>query len=377
MHRPTDLHAIIDQIHVSALQYLMTGHVADFRRIFGPLLDDGVLESDTCRVYIARGPAAERDQVLAACREAVHGTALVTRCPIYDSDVIVVAPLPARAITNGWDLTGLRLRTVTDPRPSWHLGGSGISTLTHTAQAYGDASNALLSARYLTERAALHSSDIRLVHILGGRAQAWAANLLEPLHHQAENRRDLLTDTASLALAFNHSAVATLLRTSRGVVTNRMKRIGGILGLRLTEFQDRAILDLALAVDARADCGPPSEFVALADLLSTPDVRTWAASLLGRLDTDNRPLRRTVIAWLTHNGHVTAAAEALTLRDATVRTHLKAAEALLHRRLLGSLPESEPEMADRGVVGSGEVFLAAAVLGEVPVPEWPTPGFRM
>jgi hypothetical protein len=164
-----------------------------------------------------------------------------------------------------------------------------------------------------------------------------------------------------------------MLFTGRNVVAERMRRIGSLLGLDLDRFPDRAILNLALEVNATADCGTtasPQSAPPLADLLSTHAVRNWADSLLRRLDADARPLRRTVTAWLNHDGHVADTAAALGLRPAAVREHLRAAEALLHRRLLGSRPNAADE-DDLGVVGSGGVYLAAAVLGDVEVREWP------
>jgi hypothetical protein len=367
-----DPHTLIDQIRVAGLQLLMTGHADDFRRIIGSLFEPGTFDTDTCRVYIAHGPASDRSHVLAACQDAVGARAFVTRCLAYEGDVIVIAPLTGHAAASGtgWDLAGMRLRHVLDALPDWYLGGSGISSLDHTAQAYADASNALLSARYAAGRAALYSSDICLPAVLDERAGGWAASIIGPLLRQP--RAGQLVETVRLGLVFNHSATAKLLFTGRNVVADRMRRVGSLLSLDLDRFPDRAVLNLALEVNA-TDCGTtasPENAPPLADLLSTRAVRNWADSLFRRLDADARPLRRTVRTWLNHDGHVAETAAALGLRPAAVREHLRAAEALLHRRLLGSRPSAADE-ADLGVVGSGGVYLAAAVLGDVEVSEWP------
>ncbi|MEU4296323.1 hypothetical protein [Kitasatospora aureofaciens] len=369
-----DPHTLIDQIRVAGLQFLMTGHTDDFRRIIGPLFEPGTFDTDTCRVYIAHGPAPDRSRVLAACQDAVGTRAFVTRCLAYEGDVIVITPLntPAGSPATGWDLTGMRLRHLLEPLPDWHLGGSGISSLDHVAQAYRDASNALLSARYTAERAALYSSDIRLASVVGPGAASWAATFLAPLLAQPAGRAEQLVDTVRLGLVFNHSAAAKMIPTGRNVVAKRMRYVGTLLGLNLNRFPDRAALDLALEINATADCNatPSSGTPTLADLLYTPEVHNWAESLLGRLDADTRPLRRTVTTWLTRDGHVVGTAKALGLRPAAIREHLRAAEALLHRRLLGSLP-SEADESDLGVVGSGGVYLAAAALGDVEIDTWP------
>jgi hypothetical protein len=369
-----DPHTLIDQIRIAGLQLLMTGHADDFRRIISPLFEPGTFDTDTCRVYIAHGPSPDRSRVLAACQDAVGKRAFVTRCLAYEGDVIVIAPLntPPGSPATGWDRTGTRLRDLLDSLPAWHLGGSGISNLNQVAQAYRDASNALLSARYIDARAALYSSDIRLACVLGDRAVNWAANFLAPLLQQPTGRTEQLVDTVRLGLVFNHSAAAKMIPTGRNVVAKRMQYVGDLLGLNLDRFPDRAALDLALEVNATSDCGssPAGPTPTLAELLTTSEVRNWADSLLGRLDSDSRPLRRTVTAWLSHDGHVAEAANALGLRPAAVRDHLRAAESLLRRRLLGSLP-SEADESDLGVVGSGGVYLAAAALGEVEVGEWP------
>ncbi|MFJ9771263.1 hypothetical protein ACIRVF_08460 [Kitasatospora sp. NPDC101157] len=366
-----DPHTANDRLRAATLQLAMTGHASDFRRVAELLLKPGALNTDTYRVYIAHGPAPQRDHLLDRCQEAVGSDAFVARCLAYDTDIVIIAPLPPLDVTVGWDSTGTRLRHLINPHHDWHLGGSGITDLNHISQAYADASNALLGARYTTDRAALYSSDLRLASVVDDRAPAWAAALLAPLLNQPAARAEQLRKTIRFALVFNHTVAANLLLTSRNVVARRMRHVSKLLSLDLNRMRDRAILDLAIEVCMLADCGivPTGDVPTLPDLLSTTEVHSWATSLLGRLDADSRPLRRSLLAWLTHDGHVDAAAGALGLRPAAVRQHLRAAETLLHRRLLGSQPHDREEAM--GVVGSGGVYLAAVAVGEIEVGKWP------
>lgn len=79
----------------------------------------------------------------------------------------------------------------------------------------------------------------------------------------------------------------------------------------------------------------PMAGTSLARLLDCPRIRTWAETLLAPLGADRRDLRRTLWAWLDHDGRVKAVAADLNLSEVTVRNHLRTVEDLTGRCLTG------------------------------------------
>ncbi|WP_167376816.1 helix-turn-helix domain-containing protein, partial [Streptomyces niveiscabiei] len=94
-------------------------------------------------------------------------------------------------------------------------------------------------------------------------------------------------------------------------------------------------------------------------LLTAPALRTWAHTLLARLDADPRDLRGTLRAWIAAQGNAERAADALGIHPQTVRDHVRSAEPVLERQLL----------APGGDLY--EVVLAHLVTGDVPGPANP------
>ena len=373
----TDVHTLVDNLSTMALKVLITGHVDLFMQAVGPALGPDAANAHACRIYVVDGPPGSREAITAACHQAVGSQALVTPCTIRPNYTIVVALLNGEAaVSNGaWDHIGTHLKNVIADRPDSHLGGSGIVSLNDAHQACYDAETALRIARRSPARAALHTADIRLAAILDSRADQWAADLLHPILQLPDGKRELLMETARVALAHTQAEAARLLNTSRPRVTDRLRQVDAMLDLDLTLPRDRAVLGLALEVHARPSVDVPLLQVGLSTILATEPVHAWAGAFLAQLEADGRPLRRTLITWFRSSCHIADTAAALGLKPAAIRDHLRAAQTLLSRHLIGSTPDSSAPVNMGGPHG---VFMALAITGDVAVTAWPIPaGWRL
>ncbi|MGW2368357.1 helix-turn-helix domain-containing protein [Streptomyces sp. NPDC001667] len=324
----------VSSLRLAVLQLLMGGDVALAQRTAAPL-HPGLLDAESADVHILEAPEGRRDCLARECEAAVDGRALLVRCPAYEQHLIVVVPLPedAAARDERTDGVGPALRRIVAARDGVFLGGSGRHPLARTAEAYGEASRALAVARLRPDRMAAHTAQTRLTEILDLAATArWAAEALRPLDSLPYPSKGPLLATVGLGLEFTAVNAARILGVSRNTVRARMDRVGGLLDLDLSDVRARAVLHLALHAHGH---GPalPGGVVSLAGLLDTEGVRGWAAELLGRLDADDRGLRRTLRVWIAENTGVERAAGRLGLHPQTVREHVRSAEQLLRRQL--------------------------------------------
>ncbi|WP_195911123.1 helix-turn-helix domain-containing protein [Streptomyces kaniharaensis] len=361
------LEASAATVRASALQFLMLGQVDAFRRVITGHLNLDAFDAGASRVYILKGPAGERDRIATTCHAAIGTIALVTRCPADDEDTIVVASEEYRAAVE------TALVTVVEAAAARYLGGSGPSTLADTASAYQDAASGILHAQVTPGRIALSITETRLAHVLDHRADAWATGVLEPLLRLRRGRRDELMSGVLNGLAFGADGAGKLLGRHRNTIGRHMSTVGELLHLDLNGYPDRAVVSLALDVEAvgtnTQDPEPGPVHLTSPDgtgLLDTPAVRGWAEALMRRMERSKRPLRRTLIAWLEHDGNATGAAKDLCLRDATVREHIRIAERLLARRLVHG---HDPKPCETS--GAHDVYLALVVLGDITMAQWP------
>ncbi|MEU2923979.1 helix-turn-helix domain-containing protein [Streptomyces sp. NPDC007251] len=342
-------------LRLAILQLLMVEDTVSARRVAAGLWP-GLLEEDTARVYVLEGAAAERDGLAEACVDATGGRALVVRCPAVDEHVIVVGPSAE---------VGRRLQDIVAEWPGTYLGGSPRQRLALTSTAYGQAVTALAVARFRPERSAVYAARTRPAQLMDPAGlRAWAAAVLRPLDTLPHHVRAELLATARLGLEFTAVNAAKVLGVSRNTVRARMDRVAALLGADLSRLAVRAVAHAALNTEAlHGPYGPsfaaserPAR-IRLTELLGTSALRSWAEGLLGRLDEDGRDLRRTLRAWTGADAHAERAAEALGVHAQTVREHVRAAEAVLERRLTA------------GGTDLYEVVLAHLVAGELPLPD--------
>ncbi|HEY8984478.1 MAG TPA: helix-turn-helix domain-containing protein [Streptomyces sp.] len=332
-------------LRLAILQLLMVEDTVAARRVAAGLWP-GLLDVETARVYIAESTVEDRDRLAEDCLAATRDAALVVRCPAMDPQVIVVVP-DERA--------GERLRALPARRPGTYLGGSGPHELARTATAYGQAASALAVARFQPDRTAVYTERANPRRLMDPHhLKAWALDLLSPLDRLPHHVRAELVATTRLGLEFTAVRAARILGVSRNTVRARMERIEALIGTDLSDLPARAALHLALAHrDSPATPGPPAT---LGDLLTAPALRTWAHSLLARLDADPRDLRGTLRAWIAAQGNAERAACALGIHPQTVRDHVRSAEPVLERQLLA--PGADLY----------EVVLAHLATGDVTIP---------
>ena len=326
---------VLAAARLAILQLLMGGELPLARRT-AAAVDPGLLDADLGRVLILRGRPEDRDAVVRECYRAIGNGALVVRCPVYDTNVNIVVPVPARAgVPDRWDAISADLIGIVAARTDRYLGGSHTAPLSATAQSYRDASRALAVARQLDERVALHGTETAVAQLLDHRARGWAEALLAPVLALERTEREQILDTLPLVLEFGVTGAARLIDRHRNTVSALRKRAAHLLELDLGDVMDRSRLDLALQLLARTPPGPGGVgSVQLSDLLATPPVRAWAQRWLEGMDGDGRDLRRTLLCWVEENTRVDRAATRLRLYPDTVREHLKTADRLLHRDLM-------------------------------------------
>ena len=110
-------------------------------------------------------------------------------------------------------------------------------------------------------------------------------------------------------------------------------------------------------------------------MVSAPEVRVWAESLLEPLKSDRRDLPRTLRAWLENDTQVERTAAALNLSPVTVRGHLRAAAPLIHRDLVADGDGQEVLEEGEQVLG-GVRALAFALHVSTGRPACRAPGSR-
>ncbi|MFF2619694.1 helix-turn-helix domain-containing protein [Kitasatospora sp. NPDC058046] len=349
-----------ESVRQAILQLLMTGNVTEAQRTARCLMPE-ILDADECRVFVLKSRRTEHASVIQDCLEAVGSTTIVSACPAFSDQVVVVAPGPGIECEAMDSLTA-----VVRAAPHRYLGASTTRQLIDTAQAYGDASRALAVARRTPTRIHQYTADVQLAHILDERADTWARARLAPLLNLSESRREHLLATLRLGLDFTPAAAARILGTHRNTVARRLNTAAGLLKADLQDVTQRAVLGLALELRTRADRAPAvHEPTGIAQLLDTDEVRCWALDFLEPLNRGRRHLIETLTAWIGANTHIEATAAALDLNPATVRSHLRHAENLIQRRLV-TRPSADAD-GDPDLPGAHDVVLALAVLPETSV----------
>ncbi|WP_399881344.1 helix-turn-helix domain-containing protein [Streptomyces sp. BBFR51] len=319
-------------LRLAILQLLMVEDTVSARRVAAGLWP-GLLDTDTACVYVVEGSPAERDRLAEECLSVTGERALVVRCPAMDGHVIVLAPR---------DTAGQELRSLVGARSGVFVGGSARQALARTAAAYGQAVSALAVARFRPEKAALYAERTRPERLMDPAAlHDWTAHVLSPLDTLSHHTRAELLATTRLGLEFTAVNTAKVLGVSRNTVRARMDRVEGLLRTDFADLTVRAAVHLALnaqigLAELPAGAGPRPGAARLTDLLSGPALRTWAVSLLGRLDPDGRDLRRTLRTWIAVGGNAERAAQRLGMHAQTVREHVRSAEPVLERQLLAA-----------------------------------------
>ncbi|KWX02163.1 regulatory protein [Carbonactinospora thermoautotrophica] len=315
------------------LQLLMNGAVGPAQRVaknLPPGLPEGAI-----RVYVVQCPPGGRERAATLCERVIlraREHAWLVRCPAYPNHLIVFTAA-------GGTLDATLPEAITHV-PGCYVGGSDVTELNRTADAYRQAFDALQTARRVPERWALNQNPVRLAALLeAGPARAWAAAVLQPLLARADHSH--LVETLRLWLDFR-SRAARILGVHHGTVRDRVQRVERILGRDLQTTAARAELWLALQVLAHSPAvlatpgepagrtRPPS----LEALLGNEITRRWAARLLEPLLGDRSKLE-TLRVWLDHNGQDRRAAETLGVHSNTVRWRLRRVEEALDRALEG------------------------------------------
>ncbi|MEV3912576.1 helix-turn-helix domain-containing protein [Streptomyces canus] len=320
-------------LRLAILQLLMVEDTVSARRVAAGLWP-GLLDTETARVYVIEGDAAERDRLVEECLGVTGDRALVVRCPAMDEHVIIVTTA---------DAAGEALRSLVDRNPGTLLGGSSRQSLARTATAYGQAVSALAVARVRPDKAAVYAERNHPERLMDPAAlREWTARLLRPLDTLPHHTRAELLATTRLGLEFTAVSAAKVLGVSRNTVRARMERVESLLRTDFTDLTVRATVHLALSTqvslaDGQGDHGnSPQARTRLGDLLAGPALGTWARELLGRLDGDARDLRRTLRSWIAAGGNAERAAQALAVHAQTVREHVRSAEPVLERQLIAS-----------------------------------------
>ncbi|WP_328974615.1 helix-turn-helix domain-containing protein [Streptomyces canus] len=320
-------------LRLAILQLLMVEDTVSARRVAAGLWP-GLLDTETARVYVIEGDAAERDRLVEECLGVTGDRALVVRCPAMDEHVIIVTTA---------DAAGEALRSLVDRNPGTLLGGSSRQSLARTATAYGQAVSALAVARVRPDKAAVYAERNHPERLMDPAAlREWTARLLRPLDTLPHHTRAELLATTRLGLEFTAVSAAKVLGVSRNTVRARMERVESLLRTDFTDLTVRATVHLALSTqvslaDGQGDHGgAPQARARLGDLLAGPALGTWARELLGRLDGDARDLRRTLRSWIAAGANAERAAQTLAVHAQTVREHVRSAEPVLERRLIAS-----------------------------------------
>ncbi|MDN0201182.1 helix-turn-helix domain-containing protein [Streptomyces sp. S.PNR 29] len=320
-------------LRLAILQLLMVEDTVSARRVAAGLWP-GLLDTDTACVYVLEGSPEERDRIAEECLDVTGEQALVVRCPAVDGHVIVVTPR---------DTAGDELRSLIGRRQDTFIGGSVRQSLARTATAYGQAVSALAVAHFRPDKAAVYAERTHPERLMDPAAlRGWSAHVLSPLDALPHHTRAELLATTRLGLEFTAVNAAKVLGVSRNTVRARMERVEGLLRTDFADLTLRAVVHLALSSQAalqddpaRTGAGQPVP-PHLADLLAGPALRVWAHALLGRLDADARPLRRTLRTWIAAGGNAERAAQALGVHAQTVREHVRSAEPVLERQLLAA-----------------------------------------
>ncbi|MEV0445152.1 helix-turn-helix domain-containing protein [Streptomyces spectabilis] len=325
--------AASDAAKGAALELLLDGEVDKARRVIAAQAP-GLLEADTARVYVVDTPPAARDAAARRCEAMVASRALVAVDPGDARRFLVIHPNHMGRGDDGVPAELKRLIAALGSGAS--LGGSGVYSITLLANALNEAITAQRFAVHQPDSIAM-SARADLVTLLPPlEAQRWARSLLDPLirsSSQWEQMRRLLPD----ALAYPYEIAARKQQLHRNTVSRRVSRAADKLAMDFNTVADRIAVGLAMELitryaapeDSAADGSSPT----LCSLLSTPQVRAWADTLLSSVHGARRDLLTTATTWLMHNLHLEPTARALSLSVTTIRSHLQDLESRIDRDL--------------------------------------------
>ncbi|MGW7415775.1 helix-turn-helix domain-containing protein [Streptomyces sp. NPDC054863] len=371
-------------VRLAAFQALMVGHIEAAQRILGPL-SPHLLDTEDVQVAIMDCTGASRDETLARVEALLPDTGIAVRCPAFDGHIVVLAPQPDLDLAEAPAVTALR-PLVADPSRRLSLGISPTLPVEDIATGFGLAHDAIATARISTTRTAVASLTPGLLDALDpALAQQWATTLLQPVLDRRGAGQQL--STIALGLEFEVSAASRILGIHRNTLSRRIRATLHATGLACDRAADR--ITLALALQIHALHGPAGDAAArptpaLAHLLTQPPVTEWATTALaplGKQRTDRRTtggdaLTQTLRTWTDKDFRVDATARRLSLYPATVRSHIRTAEAHLGWMLLPASPAGRtPDDADTPSKQSGLRSLAAAVQATsgTPRPSLPDP----
>ncbi|GAA4986393.1 hypothetical protein GCM10023205_66230 [Yinghuangia aomiensis] len=348
--------AAVRGIRLSAFQLLMTGHALHARRVMAGLAP-GLLDSESARVYIVDCARADRDTVMAEVERSLDGHALAVRCPAYHEHIIVVAPQHPDSDAE----QHLRRLREEFSAANVAIGGSLVHPLGGVGNAYGEAADAIARASHHPERTVIISARTpTLVDAFpAGSAYAWASTFLQPVLSLPREGRQIL-ETTAMALEFQTSAAARIIGVHRNTVARRMAQVCAAVGVDPDRTLDRITLSLAIQIVTTyphdtTTAGPP---VSLHELLTHAQVRAWAEKALRPLADDRRNLVHTLRAWVLAEFNAEAAALHLGVATKTVRAHIRAAESLLERDLVTSLPREAEDAGEQRLSGIRPLTIA-------------------
>ncbi|MDA3647899.1 helix-turn-helix domain-containing protein [Saccharopolyspora indica] len=318
----------------AVLHLLMAGHLDGARRVAGALRPE---LPDRLRVCVVECGAGERDEYADRCFEASGRTAWIVRCPVYDQQLIVLAPaVQDRPESAEFDAV---LQELIASGRDVHVGVGPPVALRDTASGYEQAFHAVAMAKHDATRFATFGPATALSALFGRAGQEWAASVLEPLLDFTPERSqdpdgDELLSTLRSWLSFYGKAAAQL-KVHRNTVSIRLRRIERILGRDLDDVTAQAILDLALRLLNRSIRPRSGQVPELDDLLDAAPVRQWARTLLSPvLDNDSRLALTTLRTWLGCDARLEETAVALGISVPGARKRLLRIEGILGRSLL-------------------------------------------
>ncbi|MGW0781546.1 helix-turn-helix domain-containing protein [Streptomyces sp. NPDC002913] len=338
-------------VNQAAFQLLLLGETVGAQRVLAKLAP-GLLTTEQTRVYVIDCADNDREPTLRRAEEAVAGRALLARCPAYNH-LLVADPLHQQ----DHDPENVRaaLTRVVAALPQHWMGSSRVRPLGETADAYAEAAAYLAMARHAPDRVARVEERAHFVDALPPEpARRWAGAVLRPLLGLPTAQRDQLLHTLELGLEVQHKAVSRLLGIHRNTVTHRITRCFRLVGLDRHHVMSKVVVSAALKImtahgydDAGTD--PASDFT---EMMTAPDVRSWAEAFLEPLKEVGGDLLPTLGVWMENNTDAEHTAAALSMSPAAVRARLRTATPLMRREMApGLVADRAPDGDEHGLSG--------------------------
>lgn len=346
-----------EQIREGVCQLIIGGDVFAARRLSRRLaLAPRLLGADQARVYVAGGPAVQRQRLTATLHHRLGDDAVVICCPVDLQQTI--------AVTTVEDKVDDAVRDVLRAYPGYAVGVSLPVPIDAVAAGHEQATRALGPARVAEDRYARYTERIGLAQVLPAEnSWRWARHLLKPFDLGAQmsaRRREEMLMILRMWLAYGPVGAAALTHTGRNTPTRIARETGSVLGLDLELLADRIRLDIALRIDALHPYAgePPAGQVPadLTDLLKDTAVQRWGAEFHDRLEPS---LVSSLTVWITHGQHTATAATALGIHPRTLLARLRRAEAEMEGPLI-SHPAGSTQLPDtaNGITGVHDLVIA-------------------